>query len=193
MSYERISAEAIPDALLETVGVMRRASRSMSSIETELSKIMRLSELDPRLHSELEYVRAAGSAVTVSLSLMRMTVKEMLREAARAQPSRRESSGGADNGRTLTTKGNTRLEVARDVIRRRYPLCSEAEVRNKAACLATRINTKTPSKAMDDALVSDVETGRHTTAGFHFRHETNAVANDSEFAPFTYRRKEPID
>jgi hypothetical protein len=185
MSSERISPNAIPDGMLATVGVMNHALRSMSSIETVLSKVMQLGDLDPRLRSEMEYVCDAGSAVSVSLALMRMTVKEVLKEVAKNQASDCKPVGDVRRNRAHRAKTSRRLEIAERVLRQRYPMCSASEIRNRAAYLAARINSRAPSKAMEDALVMDVETGLHKTPGFHFRHEPKAIEKESKFVPFT--------
>lgn len=152
MSYERMLPDAIPDSLLETIGTMHHAVRSMHDIDERMSNAMERNDLDPRLRNDLQCVGYATSAVMSMLALMGMTVKDVLKEFAKTQSSERKPLRDGKCGQKLT-KGSSRCEIAEDVLRRRYPMCSEVELRNRAAYLTKRINMNASSKSMHDAVV----------------------------------------
>jgi len=83
MSHNRIPPNAVPDSFLETVRVMQDTDQSLRNIQTELNDAAELDGLDPRMRTELEYVRDALDAVKISLSLMDITAKHVLDEIAR--------------------------------------------------------------------------------------------------------------
>jgi tRNA A37 threonylcarbamoyladenosine dehydratase len=83
MTHHRIQPNAIPDWFLETVRVMQDIDHGLCNIQIELNHAVELDGLDPRLRTELEYVRDALDAVKISLSLMDMTAKQVLHEVTR--------------------------------------------------------------------------------------------------------------
>ena len=107
--------DAIPDALLQTVGVMRNVSRSMAYIEQRLSELGELEDLDPRLRREVRQLRGDMDEVTgqvlFRLSMMGAIIAELLEEAddERCTDSRPSGEAKRDQGRAI--KGSKRLEV----------------------------------------------------------------------------------
>jgi len=53
----RAETDAMPDSLLQTVGVMRNIFRGMDYVEKRLSELAGLNDLDPRLRSEAQHLR----------------------------------------------------------------------------------------------------------------------------------------
>jgi len=107
--------DAIPNALLQTVGVMRNVSRSMAYIEQRLSELGELEDLDPRLRREVRQLRGDMDEVTgqvlFRLSMMGAIIAELLEEAddERCTDSRPSGEAKRDQGRAI--KGSKRLEV----------------------------------------------------------------------------------
>jgi hypothetical protein len=107
--------DAIPNALLQTLGVMRNVSRSMAYIEQRLSELGALEDLDPRLRREVRQLRGDMGEVTgqvlFRLSLMGTIIADLLKEADNewCTDSRPSVEATRDQGRAR--KGNKRLEV----------------------------------------------------------------------------------
>jgi len=145
MSCEQVPSGTIPDSLLDTIWTMHHTLHTMLDIDSRLSNAMEGSDLDPRLHYDLQCVRYATTAVLMSLSLMKITVKEVIKEIANSESHKSNPIRGAKRDREYEPKGNSRLAVAEKVIGKRYPLCSEVEIHNRASYLTCRINMKTLS------------------------------------------------
>lgn len=84
MLHNRIPPNAVPNSFLETVRVMQDADQGLRNIQTALDHAAELDGLDPRIRTELEYVRDALDAVKISLSLMDISAKQVLGEIARS-------------------------------------------------------------------------------------------------------------
>jgi hypothetical protein len=82
MNQSRVPPNLIPDWFLQTVRVMQDIDRGLQGIETEMRHAMRLEGLDPRVRTEMQYVRDALGAVKISLSLMDVSAKQVLSELA---------------------------------------------------------------------------------------------------------------
>jgi hypothetical protein len=85
----RASTNAIPDSLLQTIGVMSNVVRSMDYFEKRLSELAELKDLDPRLRGEVQHLRGAMSEVTSEvmfrLSLMGTIITDLLKEAEKSR------------------------------------------------------------------------------------------------------------
>jgi hypothetical protein len=107
--------DAIPDTLLQTLGVMRNVSRSMAYIEQRLPELGELEDLDPRLRREVRQLRGDMGEVTgqvlFRLSLMGTIIADLLKEADNERPTDSKPSGEAKRGQGRARKGSKRLEV----------------------------------------------------------------------------------
>ena len=114
LSIERRDARnAIPDSLLQTVGIMKHTLRSMRYLEKRLSETMDASDVDPRLRSEMQRLFDATSDVRVRLSLMSITVTEVLKETATGESADPKAFRETKRHQGQTRKGRKRLEIVR--------------------------------------------------------------------------------
>jgi hypothetical protein len=107
--------DAIPNALLQTLGVMRNVSRSMAYIEQRLSELGALEDLDPRLRREVRQLRGDMGEVTgqvlFRLSLMGTIIADLLKEADDEGCTDSKPSGEVKREQGPARKGSKRLEV----------------------------------------------------------------------------------
>jgi hypothetical protein len=107
--------DAMPDALLQTLGAMRNVSRSMAYIEQWLSEVGQLEDLDPRLRREVRHLRGDMDEVTgqvlFRLSLMGTIIADLLEEADNERCTDSKPSGEAKRDQGWARKGSKRLEV----------------------------------------------------------------------------------
>jgi hypothetical protein len=110
--------DAMPDSLLQTVGIMKILFRSLDFIEERLSELAGLKDLDPRLRREVQLLRdamsKANSEAMFRLSLMGTIVTDLLKEAKKGQCSDLERIGEATQAPGRGGKGRNRLDIVRD-------------------------------------------------------------------------------
>lgn len=114
----RDSTDSIPDSLLQTVGIMKHTLRSMRYIEKRLCETMESSGVDPRLRCEMQSLFDATSDVRARLSLMSITVTEVLKEAVVGQSAGRKACDEAKRRQGPERKGRNRLEIVRTAVGR---------------------------------------------------------------------------
>jgi len=107
----RASTNAIPDSLLQTVGVMSNAFRSMDYVQTRLSDLMESTDLDPSLRNEMQYLRDATSEVRFRLSRMGSIITDLLKGVENGRGSDRNPCDAPSRGQGQTTRGCKRFEV----------------------------------------------------------------------------------
>jgi len=109
--------DALPESLLQTVGVMSNIVRSMDHIEKRLSELAELKDLDPRLRREVQHLRGAmsevTSEVTFRLSLMGAIVTDLLKEAQKGRCSDSKPPGETRRDPCRAGKGDDRLDYVR--------------------------------------------------------------------------------
>jgi len=106
---------AVPDTLLQTLGVMRNVYRSMAYAEKRLSELAELNDLDPRLRREAQHLRGAmrevNSEVIFRLSMMGTTIAELLKEAKMGEPVYTKPFGEAQPSQGRARNARNRLEI----------------------------------------------------------------------------------
>ena len=80
MTHNRIPPTTLPVWLLETVGVTQEAARSIRDIESDLSYVLGLKDLDQRLRPEVRQIRDALAVARIGLSIMDFSTKQVLDE-----------------------------------------------------------------------------------------------------------------
>jgi len=114
---KQAETDAIPDSLLQTLGVMKNVSRSMDYIEERLYELGELGEkdLDPRLRREVRQLRGdmseVASQVLFRLSLMGTIIAELLKEAEKDRHADPGPSGEARREQGRARKARKRFEV----------------------------------------------------------------------------------
>jgi len=107
--------DAMPDSLLQTVGVMRNVFRSLDYIEKRLSELAELNDLDPRLRREVQHLRGAmretNSEVIFRLSLMGTIITDLLKEAEKRRRPDSKPFGEAKRDPGRASKRPNRLEI----------------------------------------------------------------------------------
>lgn len=94
MTRNGLLSNAIPHWFLRSVRVLQDTDRGVRDIDIELRRAMALDDLDPRLYAEMQLVRDALGAVKVSLSVLDMTAKNVLREIGGKSRSDPEQAAG---------------------------------------------------------------------------------------------------
>lgn len=112
----RESTNEIPDSLLQTVGIMKHTLRSMRYIEKRLCETMELPDIDPRLLSEMQTLLNATGDVHARLSLMSITVTEVLKEVVTDQSAGRKPFDQVKRRQVQARKGRNRLEIVRSAV-----------------------------------------------------------------------------
>jgi hypothetical protein len=113
----RAATDSIPDSLLQTVGIMKNALRSIRYIEKRLSDTMEWTELDPRLRTEMHHLRGATSEMMFRLSMMGTVVADLLKDAEKDLCSDTNRLGEAKRDQDQGRKGCNRLEIVRAATR----------------------------------------------------------------------------
>jgi hypothetical protein len=107
--------DAMPDSLLQTVGVMRNVFRSMDYLEKRLSELAELNDLDPRLRREAQHLRGAmseaNSEVIFRLSLMGTIITDLLKDARKGRCSDPKPVDETRRDPGRASKGPNRLGI----------------------------------------------------------------------------------
>ena len=118
----RAGNDALPEALLQTVGVMSNIVRSMGYVEKQLSELAKLNDLDPQLRREVQHLRGTmtgvSSEVMFRLSLVGTTVTDLLKEAQKGRCSDPTPVGETSGGPGRASRAPNRLGIAREVPKR---------------------------------------------------------------------------